>query len=69
MAEMSNRIKELRAKFSLTQEELAQKTGVTRQTIIAIEQNKYIPSLLLAMKIAKVFKQKVEMIFKIKRYE
>ena len=69
MAEMSNRIKEFRAKLGLTQEDLAQKTGVTRQTIIAIEQNKYIPSLLLAMKIARVFKQKVEMIFKTKRYE
>ena len=69
MAEMSNKIKEFQAKFSLTQEDLAQKTGVTRQTIIAIEQNKYIPSLLLAMKIARVFKQKVEMIFKTKRYE
>ena len=61
---VNNKIKEYRTKFNLTQEELAEKTGVTRQTIIAIEKNKYIPSLELALKIAIVFKEKIENIFK-----
>ena len=60
---MNNKIKEYRAKFNLTQEELAEKVGVTRQTIIAVEKNKYLPSLELALKIAHFFKVKVENIF------
>jgi len=52
---MNNRLKELRARFDLTQEELAQKVGVTRQTVIAIEGKRYNPSALLALKIAEVF--------------
>ncbi|MFA5270113.1 MAG: helix-turn-helix transcriptional regulator [Patescibacteria group bacterium] len=60
---MSNRIKICRAERSLTQEDLAQKCGVTRQTIIAVEKDKYIPSLELAFKIAHVFKQPIEKIF------
>lgn len=63
MAVMNNKIKEYRAKFNLTQEELAEKVGVTRQTIIAVEKNKYLPSLELALKIAHFFKVKVENIF------
>lgn len=47
----------------MTQEELAEKIGVTRQTIIAIESNKYLPSLGLAFKIAKIFDARVEDIF------
>jgi len=47
----------------MTQEELADKAGVTRQTIIAIEKNKYVPSLELAFKIAKVFNETIEKIF------
>jgi len=47
----------------LTQEQLAEKTGVSRQTIIAIEANKYLPSLGLALKMAKLFKVGVEEIF------
>lgn len=47
----------------MTQEELAGKTGVTRQTIIAVEKNKYIPSLELAFKIAGVFNEQIENIF------
>ena len=53
---IKNRIKVLRAEKDMTQEELAEKTQVTRQTIIAIEKNKYAPSLGLAFKIAKVFR-------------
>jgi putative transcriptional regulator len=60
---MKNRIRELRARFDLTQEELAEKAEVTRQTIIAIEAGKYGPSLELAFKISRVFKTTVEDIF------
>jgi putative transcriptional regulator len=49
----------------LTQEELAERVGVSRQTIIAIEKGNYTPSVLLALKIATVFKTKVEDVFKI----
>jgi putative transcriptional regulator len=48
---------------NLTQEELAAKVGVTRQTIIAIEKNKYVPSLELAFKITRVFKETLENVF------
>ena len=47
----------------MTQEELAEKTGVSRQTIIAIEKGKYSPSVLLALKIARLFKVPVEDVF------
>lgn len=60
---MKNRLKVFRAMRNLTQEEIAKKTKVTRQTIIAIERGKYYPSLLLAFKIAKFFNAKVEDIF------
>jgi len=60
---MKNRLKELRGKRNLTQEELALALGVTRQTIIAIENNKYDPSLRLALKISQFFKAQVEDIF------
>ena len=63
MAQMKNKIKVFRAEFNLTQEDLANKCGVTRQTIIAVEKNKYIPSLELAFKISKVFNEKIENIF------
>ena len=62
---ISNTVYEMRAKKGLTQEELAGKTGVTRQTIIAIEKGNYTPSVLLALKIASVFKISVEDLFKI----
>jgi putative transcriptional regulator len=47
----------------MTQEELAQQVGVTRQTIIALEARKYVPSLLLAFKLAAAFGVKVEDVF------
>jgi putative transcriptional regulator len=47
----------------MTQEELGRRAGVTRQTIIALEAGKYIPSLLLAFKLAAVFGMKVEDVF------
>ncbi len=60
---MKNRIRELREGKELSQEELARKIGVSRQTIHAIESNKYDPMLPLAFKIAKVFSKKVEDVF------
>ena len=61
---MKNRLRVLRAEFDWTQEELAQKLGVSRQAVIAIEKEKYDPSLPLAFKIARLFGQTVEEIFK-----
>lgn len=60
---MRTRIKELRAKYGLTQEDLAKKVGVRRETIVFLEQGKYNPSLKLAVDISKVLKSKVEDIF------
>jgi len=60
---IKNRLRELRARYKMSQEELARKVGVTRQTIIAIENGKYLPSLRLAFKIAKVFNMKIEDVF------
>ena len=60
---MKNKVHEYRKMSHLTQEELAKKVGVTRQTIISIEQGKYISSLPLALKIAKVFDVSVDNIF------
>jgi len=59
----TNKIKVFRAMSDMTQEELAQKVGVTRQTIIAVEKNKYVPSLELAFKIARVFNKNIENVF------
>ncbi|WP_108669356.1 helix-turn-helix transcriptional regulator [Peribacillus acanthi] len=60
---LGNRVKELRARFNLTQGDLAEKIGVTRQTIGFIEKGDYSPSIQLALKIAKEFKCSVEEIF------
>jgi putative transcriptional regulator len=62
---IKNLVKENRTMMSLTQEELSEEIGVTRQTIIALERGNYIPSLLLALKIAHYFKKPVEAIFKV----
>jgi putative transcriptional regulator len=61
---ISNNIRKLRFENNeMTQEELASKVGVTRQTIIAIEKGNYSPSLELAFKIALVFKVSIEEVF------
>ena len=60
---MENRIKVYRAIHDTTQEELANKLGVSRQTILAIEKNKYDPSLKLALNMAKFFNISVEELF------
>lgn len=62
---MKNNIKLLRREFSLTQEDVANKTNVTRQTINAIENNKYSPTLDLAMKLALIFNTPVEKFFQL----
>lgn len=60
---MDNKIKVLRAEENITQEELAERVGVTRQTIIAIEKGNYVPSLELAFKIAIYFNKGIEDVF------
>lgn len=62
---MRNTLKVERAKKSMTQQDLAEQVGVSRQTINSIESQKYIPSTVLALKIAKVFSVKVEEIFQL----
>ena len=60
---MKNNVKVQRAIFNLTQAELAEKIGVSRQTINAIEAGKYVPSTVLALKISKLFEKPVNEIF------
>ncbi|MBT2583116.1 helix-turn-helix transcriptional regulator [Planococcus sp. ISL-109] len=60
---MEHRIKELRTSFGFTQEQLSEKLGVSRQTIISIENGRYKPSLELAYKIAKLFQLRIEDVF------
>ena len=60
---LTNTLKMHRAMADLTQEELAQAAGVTRQTIFAIEKGNYTPSVLLALRLARILKHSVEEIF------
>jgi putative transcriptional regulator len=60
---MSNRVKELRAIKGLTQNDLAEKVGVRRETIVFLEKGKYNPSLQLAYDISKLFEQSIESVF------
>ncbi|MGK0468375.1 helix-turn-helix transcriptional regulator [Clostridium sp.] len=60
---MKNRVKEYRKQYKLTQEELAKKLGVTRQTIIAVENDKYNPTLELAMRLARYLNTTIEELF------
>jgi putative transcriptional regulator len=64
---MKNNLHVERAIKKLTQAELADRVGVSRQTINSIESNKYIPSTLLALKIARVFGKSVEEIFQLEK--
>ena len=66
--QVKNLVQKARLERNLTQEELAERAGVSRQTIIAIERGNYTPSVLLALKIARIFKLSVEDLFSI-RYE
>lgn len=70
MSEMRNQIRRLRFDHGeMTQQELAQKARVTRQTIIALEANRYVPSLLLAYRIARVFEILIEEVFQLEEQE
>lgn len=60
---MKNRLKVARAELDITQEELAKRIGVSRQTINAVESGKYVPSTVLALKMAQVFGKSVEEVF------
>ncbi|MFH1704850.1 MAG: helix-turn-helix transcriptional regulator [Patescibacteria group bacterium] len=60
---MKTKIKKLRAKYNLTQEDLAKKVGVRRETIVFLEQGKYIPSLKLAWDVAKILKTTIDELF------
>lgn len=62
---MRNKLKVERAILDLTQEDLAKKIGVSRQTINSIEKNRYVPSTILALKLAKVFGKSVNEIFEL----
>ena len=60
---MRNRLKVERAEVDLTQEQLAKKIGVSRQTINSIEKSRYVPSTILALKLSEVFNKPVNQIF------
>lgn len=66
---MKNRLKVERAILDLTQEELAQKIGVSRQTINSIEKNRYVPSTVLALKLSQVFGKSVNDFFELEEGE
>ena len=66
---MKNRVKELRARYDWTQEDLARRTGITRQTVGLIEKGDYSPSVLLALKMAHVFGVPVEEVFQLETHE
>jgi putative transcriptional regulator len=63
MKMLDNKISVLRAEKKLTQQELADAVGVSRQTILSIEKNRYNPSLILAIKIAKVLDRPIMDVF------
>ena len=60
---MKNKIKEFRVKLNMTQEELADKAGVRRETIVFLEQGKYNPSLKLSYDVAKTLKTTIDKLF------
>ena len=62
---MTNRIKIERAILNITQEELAKRIGVSRQTVNSIEKNRYVPSTVLALKISRIFEKTVNEIFEL----
>ena len=62
---MKNLIKVERARHSLTQGDLAEKAGISRQTIYAIENNKFNPSVILVIKMARFFKVTIQYLFKV----
>ncbi|WP_290535652.1 helix-turn-helix transcriptional regulator [Alistipes sp.] len=66
---MKNRIRVARAEVRMTQQQLAEAVGVSRQTVNAIESGKFVPSTLLALKIARLFGKSVEGLFSLDEEE
>ena len=66
---LSNRIRVLRAEYKMTQQDLAKKVGVSRQTIISTEKGNYTPSLVLTFEIANAFDVEINEVFQYKKYE
>jgi len=66
---LENSVRELRARFRMTQTDLAKNIGITRQTVGLIEKGDYAPSVVLAIKIAQTFETSVEEVFRIKEKE
>ncbi|MEO5946191.1 MAG: helix-turn-helix transcriptional regulator [Chitinophagaceae bacterium] len=64
---MKNKVKGVRIENGMTQTELADELGVSRQTIFAIETSMYVPSTVLALKISRLFKKKVEDLFELEK--
>ena len=62
---LKNKVKEVRNANNLTQTDLAEEIGVSRQTVHAIETGKFVPSTVLALKMARLFKVKVELLFEL----
>lgn len=62
---LKNRLKELRARDGLNQTDLAKKAGVSRQTISLLEWDEYTPSVVIALKIAQIFNESVENVFRL----
>lgn len=67
--QVKNRVKELRARYDWTQEDLAKRMGITRQTVGLIEKGDYSPSILLALRMARVFDVGVDEIFRLEPHE
>jgi putative transcriptional regulator len=63
MALTKNKLRDARERLGLTQEKLAEKAGVSRQTIISVERDRYVPSLELALRLGEVFRCRVEDLF------
>ena len=63
METVKNRLKELRARDGLNQTELAKLAQISRQTVSLIERGEYLPSVLIALKIARIFKESVDNVF------
>jgi putative transcriptional regulator len=66
---VNNRLKELREKALMTQEELAIRAGVSRQTIISLEKGRYNPSITLAYKLSRIFGLSIEEVFLLNEME
>ncbi len=64
---MKNKVKEYRTEQGMTQQELADAIGVSRQTIFAMETSRYVPSTILALKLALIFRKKVEDLFELEK--